>query len=259
MALVLLALYATIVLGDAIPVRLADPAWQQRLYSAVVNASGFPLVALALLQLAADLAPDNERLALRAGFFARLAVPVAIGFLLLIPLKGYLLWQQVSTVDAARIAQLDRQDRMITSLRLAVQQARSVPDLQHRIKLLRGPTLSPAELALPLPQLRAQLSGSLDQVVQTLQRQRADLPSADPFGLLILALRNLAACLALAIGFAALAQRRKAPVALLMECQLRLELLRSWRPWRGSRQPRASREQLATFVEELSRGVDAPP
>lgn len=225
-ALVLLALYATIVLSAALPMRLADPAWQLRLQTAVVNASAFPLVGLALLHLASDLNPGDETLARRTGFFARLAVPIALGFLLLIPLQGYLLWQQSSTVVSGAINQLARQERTLVSLRQAVQQAGSVEELNQRLAAAQGPSLGPAEQALPLGQIKAQLTVALEQADQALRLRRASLPVADPVGLLLLSLRNSLACLALSIGFAALGQRRRSPVALLMEWQNGLDRLR---------------------------------
>lgn len=225
-SLVLLALYATIVLSAALPVRLADPAWQLRLYNAVVNASAFPLVGLALLHLSSDLKPDSTTLARRAGFCARLAVPIALGFLLLIPLQGYLLWQQSSNVASGSTSQLERQQRTVGSLRQAVQQAGSFEDLKQRFAAARGPSLGPAEQALPLGQLKTQLNVALEQADRALQRRRESLPAVDPNSLLVLALRNAFACLALAIGFAALGQRRRAPVALLMEWQDGLSRMR---------------------------------
>jgi|LakMenEpi03Aug12_release.lakeMendotaPanAssembly.Ray.scaffolds.fasta_scaffold10931_3 hypothetical protein len=241
-ALVLLALYATIVLNAALPLRLADPAWQLRLYNAVMNASAFPLVGLALLHLSSDLNPDNETLARRAGFFAGLAVPIALGFLLLIPLQGYLLWQQSSSAASGATTQLDRQERTLASLRQAVQQAGSVAELQKRFSALQGPTLGPAEQALPLSQLKTQLNVALEQAAQTLRSRRASLPSVDPTSLLLLALRNGFACLALAVGFAALGQRHRAPAPLLMEWQDGLDRLRFLR-----RRPSGGRGQSPDF------------
>lgn len=216
-ALVLLALYATIVLSAALPVRLADPAWQFGLYNAVVNASAFPLVGLGLLHLSTDLNPDSKALAHRADFFARLAVPIALGFLLLIPLQGYLLWQQSSRAASGATNQLERQERALASLRQAVNEASSVAELQQRFAALQGPSLGPAEQALPLSQLRPRLTVALEQADLALQRRRAELPQVDPLNLISLALRNGFACLALAIGFSALGKRRRDPIPLLME------------------------------------------
>lgn len=250
-ALVLLALYATIVLSAALPLRLADPAWQLRLYNAVVNASAFPLVGLGLLHLSSELDQGSETLARRAGFFARLAVPIALGFLLLIPLQGYLLWQQSSNVASGATNQLARQERTLASLREAVQQAGSVSELQQRLASLQGPSLGPAEQALPLSQLRAQLTVALEQADRALQRRRAELPETDPLNLISLALRNGLACGALAIGFAALGQRRRSQGPLLMEWQHGLDRLRLRRRSPG---PGTSNDHLAGYMEEIRRG-----
>jgi hypothetical protein len=60
-------------------------------------------------------------------------------------------------------------------------------------------------------------------------------------------LRNGFACLALG-------QQRHARVALLMEWQQGLNRLLSWWPWGHRRQPRGQSQELASYVEQLSRG-----
>lgn len=255
-ALTLFALYALVLLGDALPVRQMAPAWQLRLYSSVVNASSLPLMGLGLLHLSAHLAPDSDHLARRTRFFARLATPIAVGFLLLIPLQGFLFWQQSSTEVVVRIRQLERQERAIAGLRQAIRSSSSAAELQQSLKALQGPMLTPSEQALPMPQLRAALNASLDQVDRALQSQRMALPAPDPLNQLMLILRNSAVCLALALGFAALAQRRHAPVPLLMEWQYSLESILHWRPLRRSGKPRGSEQKIASYVEQLSQDVD---
>jgi len=252
-ALVLFALYTTILLSAALPLRLSDPAWQLRLSSALVNTSAFPLLGLVLLHLAADLAPQSETLARRSAFFARLSVPIALGFLLLIPLQGFLLWQQSSAASGARQSRLQRLETNLDSVRQALQTATSSQDLQQRLKALRGPALSPDDQALPLPQLRARMQEALERADRELQHRRSALPPKDPLTLLQLGLRNAIACLALAIGFAALAQRRHAPTALLIEWQRALQAILNWRPWRGRRRSAASDGGMADYMEQLSR------
>lgn len=247
-ALVLLALYATIVLSAALPLRLADAAWQLGVYNAVVNASAFPLVGLALLHLSSDLQPGSKTLARRALVFSRLAVPIALGFLLLIPLQGYLLWQQSNTAASGQANLLASQQSTLASLRQAVQQAGSVAELQERLTAMQVPPFSPAEQALPLPQLKLQLNEALEQADQALQRRRAELPEADTLKFIPLALRNGFACLALAIGFAALGQRRRAPGPLLMEWHHFFHRLRLWR---RSRVSSSSNHQLESYLEDI--------
>ncbi|MFM9104641.1 MAG: hypothetical protein ACKOPS_26370, partial [Cyanobium sp.] len=43
-AVVLFVLFGTLVVGAALPPKLADPAWQLGLVVALLNSSGFPLV-----------------------------------------------------------------------------------------------------------------------------------------------------------------------------------------------------------------------
>ena len=102
-AMVLLGLCATILIGAALSGQLADSSWQLRLSNAVVHASCFPLVGQALLHLAADLNPSSETLAL--------------GFVLLIPLQGFLLLQHCNNITTAQINPLERSQRTIAALR----------------------------------------------------------------------------------------------------------------------------------------------
>ena len=61
-SIILFVLFATIIVGVALPPKLLDPSWQLALFSAVLNTAGFPLVGMGLLHLAADLDPTNEPL-----------------------------------------------------------------------------------------------------------------------------------------------------------------------------------------------------
>ena len=153
-ALVLFVLYLTVVLGSAFPFRLLNPTWQLTMLANLVNTSGFPLVGLGVLHLASELSPDDGNLARQRRVCAQLAVPVAVGFLLLIPLQSMALWQQSSTFNNSRLAQVGRAERSLSELRQAVGAASSSADLQQRLQALKGPTLGPAEQALPLPVLR---------------------------------------------------------------------------------------------------------
>ena len=92
---------------------------------------------------------------------------------------------------------------------------------------------------------------ALEQADQALRRRRAELPQADPLNLISLALRNGFACLALAIGFAALGQRRRSPGPLLMEWQQGLDRLRLRRRSPG---PGTPNQQLSGYMEEIRRG-----
>lgn len=237
-ALVLFVLFGTIVIGAALPAKLVDPAWQLGLFSAVVNTAGFPLVGMGLLHLAADLDPTNEQLHNQRRLCARLAVPVALGFVLMVPLQAYLLWQHSSTVLGGRESQLNRAERAITSLREAVQGATSTDDLQKRLQALNRPRLSPAEIATPLPMIKLQAKTALEQAESALRQQRQSLPRGGVFSLVQLSLRNSVGCLALALGFAALGQRRHSKVPLLQEWLVGFQTMRTKAYWRRLTKPK---------------------
>ncbi len=105
------------------------------------------------------------------------------------------------------------------SLRQAVDSADNNAEINQRLQRLQGPVLGPADIAQPLPLLKAQVAAVLDQAAQQIARERQATPPADPWRLLPELLRNGIACLALALGFAALAVRPVAEVSLLQEWQ----------------------------------------
>lgn len=237
-ALVLFVLFGTIVIGAALPPKLLDPSWQLALFSAVVNTAGFPLVGMGLLHLAADLDPTNEALRNQRHLCARLAVPVALGFVMMVPLQAYSLWYQSSTVLGGREAQLARAEQAITSLRQAVEGATSTTDLQKRLQAINRPPLSPAEQAMPLPVLKLQTKAALERAEAALRQERQRLPRTGVFPLLQISLRNGIACLALALGFAALAQRRHSQVPLLQEWLHGFKQMRTQAYWRRFSKPK---------------------
>jgi hypothetical protein len=87
-ALVLFVLFATLVAGAVWPVQLLNPLWQLRLAGSLVNGAPFALLGLALLQIAVELGPRDPVLQRRQRLCSQLAVAVALGFLLLVPLVG---------------------------------------------------------------------------------------------------------------------------------------------------------------------------
>lgn len=52
-ALVLFVLFASLVAPALFPLQLLDPVWQSRLAGTLINTAAFPLLGLALLQIAA--------------------------------------------------------------------------------------------------------------------------------------------------------------------------------------------------------------
>ena len=69
-----MVLFILLVAGVFFPFQPLDPAWQSRLTAALVNAATLPLLALALLELARHLDPEDPLIRGRQRRFAQLAI-----------------------------------------------------------------------------------------------------------------------------------------------------------------------------------------
>jgi hypothetical protein len=67
-------LFILLVAGVFFPFQPLDPAWQSRLTAALVNAATLPLLALALLELARHLDPEDPLIRGRQRRLAQLAI-----------------------------------------------------------------------------------------------------------------------------------------------------------------------------------------
>ena len=199
------------------PVQALDPAWQMTICSALLNQAALPLLALVLLHAASALHPADGRLASARRRWRGLAVAATLGFALLLPLQGFATWRGLSQglqQDAARRAAAERRSGAMLQ---AIQAASSVDDLQARMQRLRGTTLTPADRALPLPQLRRQLEANL-LAARSQLLDRASGPSPNQvWTILSDGVRLAVSSLAFALAFAAGAQRRLSPEPLLLE------------------------------------------
>jgi hypothetical protein len=217
--LVLAALYLSILAGPIFPVQLLDQGWQLNVGSALINAAPFPLIGLAALHLARVLDPSDPLLKSRCRFASRLAVGVAFGFLLLIPLLSIAsigVKQQLATNQANLIS---RANQNLQALRDTVESAKNGKELRERLIALNGPVLDAQAPKRPLPELQAEVNSLIDQAEAQVARKQQELPLLNPGFLSALPglLRNAFASLALAIGFAGLAQRKGSKLSLLAE------------------------------------------
>jgi len=171
-ALVLFVLFASLVAPALFPVQLLDPTWQLRLAGSLINSAPFPLLGLALLQIAAELGPHDPLLKNRARLCAQLAVAAALRFLLLLPLQTVAGLQQGRSLNQAQAARLQGAEAKLKVLRLAVASATSNADLNQQLQKLSGPVLCPADIAQPLPLLKAQVAAALDQAALQITRER---------------------------------------------------------------------------------------
>jgi hypothetical protein len=246
-ALVLFVLFASLVAAALFPLQLLDPAWQLRMAGSLINGAPFPLLGLALLQIAAELGPHDPLLKSRARACSQLAVAAALGFLLLLPLQtiaGLKTSRSLNTAQAARILGAEAK---LKALRQAVAGAASNADLNQQLQKLSGPVLGPADIAQPLPLLKAQVGAVLDQAALQISREREASQPRTSLLLLPDLLRNALASLALALGFAALARRPGSRRTVLQE------LRSAWRRSRFGGSGRRSGSADADYLRELGR------
>ncbi len=153
-ALVLFVLFASLVAAALFPLQLLDPAWQLRLAGALINTAAFPLLGLALLQIAAELGPHDPLMKSRARLCAQLAVAAALGFLLLLlPLQTIAGLQTSRSLNNAQASRIQGAEAKLKALRQAVAGGASNADLNQQLQKLQGPVLGPADIAQPLPLL----------------------------------------------------------------------------------------------------------
>jgi hypothetical protein len=221
--MVMVILFLTVVAGSLFPIQLLNPAWQLRVGSALINSSPMPLTGLALLHLASSLDLRDPQLSARRQLAARLAIPVALGFLLLFPLLTTAALQQQGGQSRERNTQVRRATTQVEALRQAAANATSVDDLRQRFRSLQGPQLNETELTLPLPVLRTRINAALDRVVAQIERQKPAAAASNPWALLPEVLRSGVACIALFVGFAGLARRPQAEMSFLGELQAGLQ------------------------------------
>ena len=224
-ALVLALLFTLQLVAVLFPLQLFEPAWQWRLANALINGAFLPLLALALLQIGVILDPQDLRLVQRQRLFRQLAVGAALGFLLLLPLQLSAGLHQQHAVGQAQRQRIAGAERRLQALRQVTAAASSNAELNASLQKLNGPVLGPADLANPLPLLKAQVNAVFDQAQQQINRDRDALPPASAATALPELLRTSLACLLFATAFAGFARRPGAELSLLEEGEQRLRLL----------------------------------
>ncbi len=255
----LFVVYLISVLAFSMPPRLLDPLWQLTTIKLLIEAAPIPLIGLALLHLAAYLSPQDGKLQSRRDGLARLAVLSCLGFLLVVPLQGFTVWRSFRLSNAIADQQQASATQRAETVRQAIQQAGSAEDLRKRLLALQRPDLQIRLNAdqfpsLPLPELKQRLLSQLDQAEGQFKARYSRLDPGTNERLVRESLRVMVSSIALAIAFAALAQRKNSPVPFLVELPSLLA-----RPTRGSQSSAAMpfRNSTAKREEEFFASLAA--
>lgn len=226
--LCLLLLYVGSILVAILPPQLLNPGWQLQFINTLINTSGLALVGLALVRLAAFVAPSSAPLRRRRDAFAGWACAAEIGFLLLIPLQCYAAWNGWNNANQERNTRLTTTDRKARDLRQAITSATTIEQLQRNLQAFSTRPLPPVALATPLPKLRQQLLDNLEQTEGRVKQRYERIPPENIWALVQSSLRNVFSALVLSVAFAGLAQRPGIKLSLWREAQAnwsRLQML----------------------------------
>lgn len=241
-----------------------SPDWMLGLSQGLVDQGLLALLGLALIHLSAYLNPADRMVERRYRLAARLALPTALGFLLLIPLRAVLLWPSIQGPASHQAIADQRFSREIAVTRTLLAQDLLSPQLRtkllERVSGLRQSVGLPAAegietlIAGPSDALRSSLSGQLEEIEK---RKDAQLRSGAPatagqtsrLSAVSGLLRTMLTSLALAIGFLAGSRRRHEDLSPLLIWQLNREGRHSG----GSKaQQPGSRKAVEQFISQLA-------
>jgi ribosomal protein L35 len=229
LAYTLFAVFLAIIASEALPPRLLDADWIVALAANLVNTVTIPLVGLGLVHLAANVSSE-PRFQLIQRRLSRLATWVTLGFLLLLPLLGLLLFFNSQKIERANAVQKVQIEQKAGQIRQAVIEAQTPKELQRAMAALQGPQVSGADLNQPLPQIKEQILGVVSQAKSSFLAQQKGPYAKEYIPALRQILRISVLSLISGLGFASLAWNPNTNKSLLTSW---LEFFRSLAPNRA--------------------------
>jgi hypothetical protein len=163
----LLGIYVATVVAAALPVKLMDPIWINRICGSIRGGVSFPLIAMALIMIGAYLQRTGKEPQMVTDF-RRLCSWAALGFLLMIPLQS---WAGQKLSDLAVQNQNARIDPAQNAL-MAVYAATNAEELLNAIRIIPGapPNIS-GRFEEPVPKVRARLISEIEPQVRQQKEQ----------------------------------------------------------------------------------------
>jgi hypothetical protein len=205
--LAFLVFYLAAVILVLLPPQLFSPAWQLQAVKAVLTNAVVGLLGLAMVQLAAALSPASRWLLTRRDRLASLARLAVLGFLLVIPLQISAMSSLHSQLKSEQGRQERQREQGLSAYQRAITGATNVEDLQRRLQGVQGPTLTPADRRLPLPELKQVLLRGVEMVRRQSRAQRQAITPPSRNAMIREGAWVTISSLAMAAGFASLTSR----------------------------------------------------
>jgi len=157
----LLGIYVLTVIAAALPVKLMDPIWINRICGSIRGGVSFPLEAMALIMLGAYLQRTGKEPPMVTNF-RRLCSWAALGFLLMIPLQS---WAGQKLTNLAVQNQQARIEPAQTALK-ALYAATNAEKLLNAIRIIPGaPPNIGGRFDEPVPKVRERLISEIEPQV----------------------------------------------------------------------------------------------
>jgi hypothetical protein len=165
--LALLGTYVATVVAAALPIKLLDPIWINRICGSLRGGVSFPLEGMALIMIGAYLQRTGKEPPMVTDF-RRLCSLVALGFVLMIPLQS---WAGQKLTDLAVQNQQGRIEPAQKALK-AVYAATNAEELLNAIRIIPGapPNIS-GRFEEPVPKVRERLIGEIEPQVRQQKEQ----------------------------------------------------------------------------------------
>ena len=201
----LLGTYAVTVAATALPVKLLDPAWINRMCGSIRGGVSFPLEAMLFILIGAYLRGDSGRETPLTTNLRRLCIWVSVGFVLMIPLQT---WAGQKLIAQAVEGQQARIAPAVNALR-AVYAATNAEELLAAINTIPGapPNIS-GKFEEPVPKVRERLISQIEPQVRQQQEQLKQLSGEIRNGGQISLVKDGFVALFSAIAFAAIGRSK---------------------------------------------------
>ena len=115
----LLVLYGVGVVNTIVPLQLTSPQWQVHFCEALINQSPLLLMALSVAVLGQRVLQESITLRRILSWSRRAALPLTLGFALLIPLQGMASLQLLQNANSSTNAVIKESERRVASSRLS--------------------------------------------------------------------------------------------------------------------------------------------
>ena len=188
---------------NAAPPRLLDPAWQLNLIGLLLGSGAMALIGALLICLARLFNLSDSQLQKRVQLVRKLAVWVALGWLLLIPLQLFLGVRLINSKGSEEIQQIQSLERIAK----AVRDSNSEFELREALaQVPNQPPLPP--LTVPLPVAKANLLAQFQKTVNTAKNNQEQGSSNRLQVWIKEAFRNSLQSVLLSLGFMAIGKDR---------------------------------------------------